>query len=98
MTAQQLSAICGAVVSLAFSYIPGLRTWYGKQSGDVKRLIMLGVLVVVAAAIFGLSCWGVIDNVTCDRPGAVGLALAVFYAVAGNQAIFLITPFRNGGR
>ena len=37
MTAEQLIAIAGAILSLAFSYIPGLKTRYEPLSDELKR-------------------------------------------------------------
>jgi hypothetical protein len=34
MTAEQIAAIAGAILSLAFSYIPGLREKYEPQSAE----------------------------------------------------------------
>lgn len=91
MDAKMLSAIAGVVLSLAFFYIPGLNTWYNKQTSQVKSLIMLGVLVVVAAAVFGLACWDIFEiPVTCDKDGALGLVEALIYAIVTNQGTYTI--------
>ena len=37
MTAGQLIAIAGAILSLAFSYIPGLKTRYEPLGDEMKR-------------------------------------------------------------
>lgn len=44
MSSDKLSALAGVVLSLAFSYIPGLKTWFGGLSSTGKRLVMLAVL------------------------------------------------------
>jgi hypothetical protein len=92
MTASELSALAGVILSLAFSYVPGLSAWFGDKEPTVKRLIMAGVLLVAVAAIFGLSCAGVLTAATCDQPGAVGLAAAFLSALVANQATYLISP------
>jgi len=92
MTAEKLSAIAGAVLSLAFSYLPGLSGWYDGQSPTVKRLLMAAVLVVVAGAIFGLSCWRIISQVECTQAGAWGLVGVLITALIANQAMYLISP------
>ena len=38
----QLSLFAGALLSLAFSYVPGLNTWFDGQEPTTKRLIMAG--------------------------------------------------------
>ena len=49
-----LASIAGVVLSLAFSYIPGLSTWYGGQSAQAKSLVMLGCLVVATLGALSL--------------------------------------------
>ena len=91
MDAKMLSAVAGIVLSLAFFYIPGLNSWYNKQTSQVKSLIMLVVLFLVAAAAFGLACWGIFDiPITCDKAGAIGLLQSFVYALVANQAVYTI--------
>ena len=99
MSADQLIAICSAVLSLAFSYIPGLKNRYEPLSAEWKRLIMLGLLVLVVAGVFGLACsrFGIYIGVaiSCDEPGLMGLVWSMVLAVMANQGTFLITPKRS---
>jgi hypothetical protein len=90
MTSENLARFAGIVLSLAFSYVPGLQEKYNALSGIYKRLIMAGALVVVAGAIFGLSCAGVMDGVTCTKEGAVGLVQVFIAAVIANQATYAL--------
>ena len=53
-----LSAAAGVLLSLAFSYLPGLNGWFASLEGTHKRLVMLAALVLVAAGAFALSCAG----------------------------------------
>jgi hypothetical protein len=102
MTSDQLSVIAGAVLSLGFSYIPGLNTWFAGLSPEKKRLIMLGILALIALSIFGLACTPLAANfgitVTCDVTGASALIQAFLLAVIGNQSAYLITPQSAGVR
>jgi hypothetical protein len=95
MTAENLAAICGVVLSLIFSYMPGLSGKWENLLPEIKRLIMLGMLVVVAGVAFGLACsgWGADFWIvlTCDKAGFVGLVQALIYAVMANQTAYLIT-------
>ena len=43
MTPESFALIVGAIVSLFFSYIPGLNTWFDQLLPEYKRLIMAGV-------------------------------------------------------
>lgn len=92
MTPEELSAVFGVALSLAFSYIPGVKGWYDALAADYKRLVMLVGLLVIAGGMFALACVGEYAGLTCDKPGAI-LAVRVFIAAAvANQAAFLLTP------
>jgi len=95
MTAQELSAAAGVLVSLAFSYIPGLNSLYDTLDKTGKRLVMLVALAVVSGAAFGLSCSGVWDFVACDQAGAKGLLEAFLFAMIANQSTYLISPVQE---
>ena len=96
MSAQHLSAISGVLLSLAFMYIPGLAPKFDALEPTYKRLIMLGLLVVVAASIYGLSCagigeaWGI--NISCDQSGLEALVANFVLAMIANQSIYQISP------
>lgn len=93
MTATELSALAGIVLSVAFSYIPKANTWFAALAAEYKRLIMLGVLLATAAAIYGIGCAGWLDTgLTCDQNGLTTLVKAFVAAVIANQAAYLITP------
>ena len=92
MTSVQLSALAGILLSVLFEYVPGLNTWYGKLTDTWQRLMMLGMLIVVALGAFGLSCGSFISAVSCDKQGIVNLIQAIVAAVVANQATFLISP------
>lgn len=88
-------AIVGAVLSLLFTYFPGLKDWFDKQSG-YKSLIMLGLIVAVALAYYGLGCIPVLANVLgiqvpCTVAGLLTVALAVIKIAIANQATYLLT-------
>jgi hypothetical protein len=91
MSAEQLAAIAGVILSLAFSYIPGLSDKWAGVDATKKRLIMGGLVIVVAGAAFGLSCGNILQMVTCDKQGAMGLVNAIIAALIANQAMFMIT-------
>lgn len=94
MTPEQLATVAGIVLSLAFSYIPGLADKYAALDGTTKRLVMLVIVIGVAAGAFGLTCANVLTNtsITCDQPGAVALTQNVIAALVANQATFLLSP------
>ena len=96
MTAEFLAAIVGVLLSLLFSYVPGFGAWFGSRNEDMRRLIMLGFLALIALGAFGLSCVGLAAefgiNITCDQAGAIGLLKAFFAAAIANQTAYQLTP------
>lgn len=92
MSAEELAGIAGAILSLLFSYVPGLSDLYGKLEPTEKRLVMAGLLVAVAASVFGLSCGHVLSSVTCDQAGVWGLVKVLLAALVSNQGTYLVSP------
>ena len=96
MSAESLSLIAGTFLSLIFSYIPGAKDWFMQFEPEVKRLIMLGLILISSAVGFGLSClgWG-FDlgiNLSCDQSGLLGLVKQIVIAIIANQSIYAISP------
>lgn len=88
-----LAAIAGAILSLLFSYVPGLNTQYAALVPVYKRLVMLGLLLVVAAAIYGLGCGGILQSgIACSQQGLIQLVAIFVIAVIANQSTFTISP------
>jgi hypothetical protein len=92
MTAEQLALIAGAILSLLVSYIPGLNEKFAGLDSIYKRLIMLALIVLTAVGIFGLSCAGIYDYVTCDQVGAWYLLELIALAAMANQSAYLLSP------
>jgi len=91
MSAEILSGAAGILLSLLFSYTPGLRTWYGRQNGETKSLVMLASLVAVTIGVFILSCYGPFDWVECSQDGVWGLGILFVAALVTNQPTYSIT-------
>lgn len=96
VSSEVLVGIAGVVLSLLFSYIPGLRVWYAALVSEKKQLLMLGLLVLVTGAIYALGCYGVIDTgIACDKNGVVSLAMMLITGLVSNQAAYMISPQPN---
>ena len=91
MTVETLVMAAGVVLSLAFSYIPGLQGWFDQLAGNYKRLVMVGALLIVAAGAFGFACMGRLDAVTCDGEGAWQLVELFIMAAIANQGTYSLT-------
>ena len=96
MSAESIALIAGSILSLVFSYVPGLNAKFAALGPEVKRLIMLGLLVVVAVGAFGLACTGYGANfniaTVCDVQGALGLGGSLLLAIIANQAVYAVSP------
>jgi len=96
MDAQTLALLSGVVLSLLFSYIPGLNTWFAALESSVKRLWMLALLLLVGLSVVGIACAGFGADlgiaVTCDKTGFLGVLKAFVAAMIANQATYAVTP------
>ena len=96
VSSELIVSIAGVVLSLLFSYIPGLRTWFAALVAETKQLIMLGLLVLVTGAIYALGCYGILDTgIACGKEGVVSLVFMLIAGVVSNQAAYLISPQTN---
>lgn len=102
MTAETLALYSGIALSLIFSYVPGLAGKFAGLDATIKRLVMLGLLLVVALAVVGIACAGFASEiglvVTCDKPGFVGVLKAFVFAMIANQATYQVSPETNAVR
>lgn len=96
MTSATLSLIAGTLLSLIFSYVPGARDRFDPLNPTHKRLIMLGLLMISAASVYGVSClgWGASWGITivCDRAGALTLLEQLILAIIANQSVYALSP------
>jgi Ca2+/Na+ antiporter len=92
MTDVALSAIAGVVLSLVFSYVPGVSSAFDKLETTQKRLTMALLLAIVASGALFLSCANVISEVACTQAGVIGLVNAYIAALVANQAAYTISP------
>jgi hypothetical protein len=92
LTAAGIGSAAGVLLSLLFSYIPGLRIRYAALHEDWKRLVMLGAIVAVSAGIAGLSCSGLIPIISCDKSGLLDFAFIFISSMVANQSTYPITP------
>lgn len=90
MTATELSAAAGIVLSLAFSYTPKLKDWFNGKDLTTKRLIMLLLLVVVTAGALLYKC-GVADA-ACITANWHDYAVALVAAAITNQTTYQLSP------
>jgi len=96
MTVEYLSATAAVLLSLAFSYVPGLNKLFEALEPVYKRIVMLLLLVLVAAGTLIIACAGYADafqlGVSCDQLGITELFKVFLAAVIANQSAYMITP------
>ena len=93
MTPELLSVAIGTGLSILFKIVKPLDVWlYTKVTDQWRGLVMLGIVVGITGAIFGLGCANVIGGITCTVGGATELAKMLGIAIASNQITFLTTP------
>ena len=101
MTVETLSASAAMLLSLIISYVPGISTKYQELSGEYKRLVMVGLLLIVAVGTVALACAGLgFDfglELTCDRIGIVTVLKAFIAALVANQAAYMVSPQKHAG-
>lgn len=95
MTAESLAVLAGVILSLAFSYIPGLSAWFDALDRQGKQIVVGASLVIVALALFGLACAGLASQLdyelACTTAGAIGLFKILAAALVANQTTYLVT-------
>jgi hypothetical protein len=95
VSAEDLSMAAGVLLSLVFSYLPGVSERFVQLSPTHKRLVMLALLGVVTGGVFALSCMespALPGRVVCDQAGAWGLVRAFVLAAIANQSAYALSP------
>lgn len=93
-TPQQISLVAGVLLSLVAFYFPGVGPRYEKLGSQEKAQLMGAAIIVVGLASFLLAYYCI--GPACllkpvDLPDAAWeLALAIFSALASNQATYLL--------
>jgi hypothetical protein len=99
MEPEELAAAAGVILSLSFSYIPGLHERFSDLSPTHKRLVMLSLLAAAALGTYALSCYGgglgAPQPVDCSQAGIWVLLRALLTAVIANQSAFAVSPKLN---
>lgn len=96
ITEEWMAAAVGLVLTLLFSFFPGLNTWYAEKSENYKKMFMAGVLFVTLAAVFGGACLGLLSGIECTLAGGWQILQLYVIAVVVNQSVFKITPVTSG--
>ena len=91
-----LTFVAGAL-ALFFDWFPWVSGEFDKLSKEQKRLINLGLVVLVGAIVFLGDCQGwFLTNLECSVKGAIDFFVALFLAASANQGVHsLFKPFKR---
>lgn len=89
-TPEIITAISGVVLALFFAYFPIVRVKYGKLASEIKSLIMVFLLLVVAGVIWLLVYYGVLT--TTEPITWFSFIKLFFLALISNQPAYTILP------
>ena len=96
-TPDLLVGIVGTIISLIFSYVPSLNTWFAGKTDDFKKLSMLAMMVITTVVAFILACTDFITiaNFVCAKGTALDFVRVLITAVIANQGVYMISPTLN---
>lgn len=91
-------AFAGLLVSLFFSYVPGLRVKFAALEEGTQQLTMLLIVLALGLISVLVSCipiggtplWPLIAD--CSRPALIQFGWAVFFAGTANQVTYKYSP------
>lgn len=94
LSAEIFVGLSAAILSLAWNLIPGLRVKFADLASNVKQVVNLVLMAVLAVVMFLFTCtgWNPIPGVVCTVEGAKALAILVFIAGVTNQTTYKLTP------
>lgn len=94
ITPEFLGAAAGALLSVLFAYVPGVKTWFEALTGVKKRLVLFGAMSVVSVGIFTLGCLRGAFGLTCDENSAFRIVYILAAAVVASQTAYQIEGAR----
>lgn len=94
MTPNEITGTAGAALSLAFNYFPGLSAAFAALPSNRKRLVMAGLLFLVAVGTAIWSCKGAMAGTGACLKTTDWWAVAQTFvlAVITNQSVDRISP------
>jgi len=94
LTQESLAVVAGGVLSVIFSFVPGLNVWFAAKPENLKRILMAFYLAVLVGALFGGMCLGIfyITGAVCDQITAIQFIYLWMLAAVSNQSIYSLTP------
>lgn len=91
MTNETLSIIAAMVMSLIYSFFPGVKAWYAALDDASKFSVNVLTIVVMSSAIFLMSCVGITVKITCDAFGVDLLLNMILRFATAYGSTYLLT-------
>lgn len=96
VTSDWLVIVAGFLLSLAFSYVPGLNTWYAAKAKEFQKLLMAGIILLVLVVVFVMQCAGFANTgLECTPQGVINAVIVYGLALAANQGVYGVSPQTN---
>ena len=94
LTPAIIASVVGMIVSLAASYIPKFRVWWGALEADVKQAVSAAAMILVGVGIYVLACTPSLGfpYVACPTGGLWSLLGIILAALTANQVIDRVSP------
>lgn len=81
----------GGLTSLVLEYSPWVKTRWEKLSSQAKRLISVGLMVVVTLGVYALSCFTTVSAWACPDPDVLSFIGNLVLAIVSNQGVHRAT-------
>ncbi|MBA4375822.1 MAG: hypothetical protein C0401_06585 [Anaerolinea sp.] len=94
LSAEAFVVLSAVILSVAWTFTPGLRIKFGELASNIKVIINLALMILLAGLMFLFTCtgWNPIPGVACTVEGAKALGVLVFIAIVGNQVTYVASP------
>lgn len=96
MNETDFAYIFGVVLSLLFTWFPGLKTWYAGLPSGWRGPVMAIASVVVAAGMFVGSCYAIFTtSVTCDVNSGFDFLVLAIKVGLGTVGTYSLLTYRS---
>jgi hypothetical protein len=84
LTPALIAAITSGLISLAFRFVPSLRTWFDQHTPETKQAFML-IATLVVGSMMGMAA---IAKYGFTEEGLILLGLTIYAALSSNQVTY----------
>jgi hypothetical protein len=93
LSADSIVSTTAAVIALVFAYFPVLRVKFAGLSSEAKSGTMIGLMLLVSVAVWGMGCAGWFQSgIDCSQAGLMELGKLFLLALVTNQGVNRVSP------